>query len=74
MAVNKKMEKSVLCLKAQTGSTANGMPKYKAYSFANVATTATDEDVHAVGVALGGLFQTAISRVERHDNAMLQSE
>ncbi len=74
MAVNKQTEKTVLCLKAQMGSAANGTPKYKSYNFNNVAMGALDADVHAVGVALSALFQNNISKVERHDNAVLVNQ
>lgn len=43
MAVEKVCEKSSLSLLVQVGTLANGLPKYKAYGYNNIAESASDE-------------------------------
>ena len=55
MAVIKIPQSSTLSIKVQTGLNGAGNPVYKTISYNSVKTDALDSDVHAVGVALGGL-------------------
>ena len=74
MAISQTKENTILSLKVQTGTMASGKPKYKSYSYSNVATTATDESLYAVAQALSSLFKSPIGKITRQDLAQLLSE
>lgn len=57
MAIVKNPMSKNLVVNAEAGIAANGSVKIKAYNFSGVNQEATDENVYAVGVALGGLIQ-----------------
>lgn len=74
MAVTKNLENSILSLKSQIGTLSNGNPRYKSYSYSNVATDATDEDMHFVATRLATLFQPDIAKITRQDIGVLFEE
>ena len=74
MAISSTTENTILSLKVQTGTMANGKPKYKSHSYSNVAVTATNEDLYAVAQALSSLFNSPIGKITRQDLAQLLSE
>lgn len=74
MAVIKTVENSILSLKTQIGTLSNGKPKYKSYSYSNIAVDATDTDIYAVAQQLSSLFQADIAKITRQDLAILGEE
>lgn len=60
-----------LQLQFQVGTTASGLPKLQARNFAHVSPAALDDDVLAVGQALGALFPDALHGVNRVDQTGL---
>jgi hypothetical protein len=58
-----------LQLQFQVGTTASGLPKVKGYNFAHISPQALDDDLLAVGQALGALFTDALHEVVRVDQA-----
>lgn len=73
MAVNKVEQTSRLIVKVETGINTAGQPVYRQRSFANLNPALSDEDVLAIGTALGALQQYRIEAVGRQDNAILAS-
>lgn len=73
MAVNKTVENTILSLKTQIGTMTNGKPRYKTYSYSNVSTSATDEDMYAVASGLATLYQSDIAKIVRQDISELSS-
>ena len=71
MSVEKICEKSTLSLMVQVGTLASGMPKYKSYSYNNIAEAATDEAVNTVATELSKLFKPAIAKIVRNDAGTL---
>lgn len=67
MALKKNVENTILSLKSQVGTTSNGKPRYKTYSYSNIANTATDVDMHFVASRLATLFQPDIAKITRQD-------
>lgn len=67
MAVSKNIENVILSLKAQIGTFSSGKPKYKSYSYTNIAVDATYEDVHFVATRLASLFESDIAKITRQD-------
>lgn len=67
MAVTKTIENCILSLKSQIGTLSNGKPRYKTYSYSNIAVNATNEDMHYVATRLATLFQSDISKITRQD-------
>lgn len=74
MSVVKTIENSILSLKAQIGTLSNGKPKYKSYSYSNIAVDATDSDMHQVATQLATLYQPDIAKITRQDVADLVEE
>lgn len=74
MAVTKTVENTILSLKSQVGTMANGKPRYKTNSYSNIATTATDADMHFVASRLATLFQADIAKITRQDICDLLEE
>ncbi|WP_067930026.1 DUF1659 domain-containing protein [Alicyclobacillus kakegawensis] len=62
-----------LQIQVQTGTMADGSPKIGTYSFANVSPQASDDDVLAVGQALGALFAEPLLQVVRVNQDALSS-
>lgn len=71
MAVTKMPQLSALGLKVQTGTNNAGDPVYKVVRFSNIKATATDDDIHAVGLALADLQKNPLSNIVRYDTANL---
>lgn len=69
MAVVKMPKPSALGIEVQTGTNSAGDPVYKVIRFSNVKAVATDDDVHAVGLALAGLQKHQMSNIVRYDTA-----
>ena len=67
MPVTKTVDNTILSLKSQVGTMANGNPRYKTYSYTNVATDATDADMYFVASRLSTLFQDSIAKITRQD-------
>lgn len=74
MAVSKIVENTILTLKTQTGTMANGKPRYKSYSYSNIAVSAADADIHFVASRLATLFQEDIAKITRQDISDLMEE
>lgn len=74
MAVIKEIENSILSLKTQIGTMSNGKPRYKTYSYSNVDTAASDENMHFVGKSLATLYQPIPSKITRQDICNLLEE
>lgn len=74
MAVVKMPQPSALGIKVQTGISAGGNPMYKIIRFNGVKAAATDDDVHAVGLALAGLQKHQLSSIVRFDSANLVNQ
>jgi hypothetical protein len=71
MAVVKTPDNSRLIIKVQTGVSDAGNPVFRQRSFNNVKADAADADIYAVGQAIGGLQQHAVSSIGRIDEAGL---
>lgn len=74
MDVIKNAENTILSLKSQVGTLSNGKPRYKAYSYSNVSTTAADTAMYAVAKSLASLFQVGIDKITRQDISILLEE
>lgn len=64
---------TVLQIQTQSGTKANGQPKVKSHNFANVAATASDDDVLAVGQAIAALIGEPLLQIVRVDQAELSA-
>lgn len=74
MAVTKMSQNSALGLKVQTGTNNAGDPVYKIVRFSNVKAATTDDDIHAVGLALADLQKNNLSNIVRYDTANLVNQ
>ncbi len=74
MAVIKQPQTSRLDIKVENGIGAAGQTLYKTRIIKNLKTSATDEDVYAVGSALAALQSHSVESVSRVDDAILISQ
>lgn len=74
MPATRTVENSILSLKSQIGVMTNGKPRYKTYSYTNVATSATDADMYFVASRLATLFEDDIAKINRQDICNLFEE
>lgn len=75
MALTKETISSRLVLVVQTGvDEKDGEPILRSTSFSRVATTALDENVHAVAQALAGLQEHPLYAVRRVDDHKLSDQ
>lgn len=74
MAVVKAEQSAKLMIKVQTGTNTSGDPVYRQRSLANLNPALTDEEVMAIGQALGTLQAHPIEAIARQDNAILANE
>ncbi len=71
MAVKKSIKASKIQLRLDAGKNADGSAKYSTVTYNRVNKGATDEDVQAVGAALGNLQSRPVVDVLRVDEAAL---
>lgn len=71
MAVTRMSQLGTLGLKVQTGTNSAGDPIYKVIRFNSAKAVATDEDMHAVGLALADLQKNQLANIVRYDIANL---
>lgn len=71
MALSKETIGSRLVLVVQTGTDGDGKPILRSTSFSRVATTALDENVHAVALAMAELQEHTLVAVRRVDDHKL---
>lgn len=71
MAVVASVKDTVMVVTFQTGLTVQGSPKLSQRSFANVKSTATDQDVYDVITALYGLQDYPLISVSRDNRVDL---
>lgn len=64
---------SQLQFQLQTGTAADGTPKLSVKTYNNVDSSATDDDVLAVGQALGALFAQPVVQVIRINQSALST-
>lgn len=74
MDIISSIENTILSLKVQIGTLANGKPRYKTYSYSNIDTAATDADLYFVAKSLATLFGVAINKTMRQDICNLLEE
>lgn len=74
MATEKIEQSAKLIIKVQTGVNASGKPAYRQRVLANMNPALTDDEVLAIGQAIGGLQQHDIEAVSRQDNAVLAAK
>lgn len=74
MAFVKETISSRLVLVMQTGTDGEGEPILRSTSYSRVATTALDEDVHAVALAMAELQEHTLKAVRRVDDHKLSDE
>lgn len=74
MAVVKVATASRLTIKVQTGVSEAGSPVYRVRTYRNVKPAALEEDVFAVGQALGNLQKHAVSGIVRVDEGDLTNQ
>lgn len=74
MAVIKQPQASRLDIKVENGIGASGQTLYKTRIIKNLKTSATDDDVYAVGSALAALQSHPVESVSRVDDAILISQ
>ncbi|KGK83255.1 hypothetical protein DP73_20025 [Desulfosporosinus sp. HMP52] len=65
---------TIMVVTFQTGLTAQGSPKLSQRSFSNVKSTALDQDVYDVAVALYGLQDYPLIGVRRDNRVDLTAE
>ncbi|MBH0228945.1 DUF1659 domain-containing protein [Halobacillus yeomjeoni] len=68
MATQSEKVNSQLQMILDDGVDEQGNPLFRTKSFNNVKTTATDDQLHNVAVALEGLQQRIMQKVERNDS------
>ena len=73
MAVTSVKVHSAMVLKFKTGVDAKGNDLIKSQSFSKVKVGATDEDILAVGAALGDLLEFALTDVSRQDQTTIMN-
>ncbi|MEA4825513.1 DUF1659 domain-containing protein [Clostridium sp. JNZ J1-5] len=66
--------KSTLVVKYLAGQDKNGKDLFKSQRFANVKTTAKDEDLFAVAKALGNLLENPNVEVMRENDSLIVNE
>ncbi|HBK86017.1 MAG TPA: hypothetical protein DDZ53_08315 [Firmicutes bacterium] len=71
MALSKETIGSRLVLVVQTGTDGDGKPILRSTSFSRVDTTALDENVHAVALAMAELQEHTLVAVRRVDDHKL---
>lgn len=71
MAAISILQKTILSIQVQKGVSASGNPVYAYRNYANVKTSATVDNIYAVGHALGGLSMYPVSNIQRIDYANL---
>ncbi|QJW49175.1 DUF1659 domain-containing protein [bacterium BFN5] len=74
MAIVKVPQSSRLIVTVRTGVSAAGTAVFRQRSFNNLKPDAADSDVHAVGLALGGLQLYPVEDVSRIDDAQLMDQ
>lgn len=74
MAVAKADETTKLILKVEAGIGASGQMTYKERGFANFNPILTDEDMFAIGTAIGALSAQNVGSINRQDKAVLVEE
>ncbi len=62
-----------LQLQFQVGTTSKGLPKLKNHNFAHVSPAISDDDLLAVGRAIGALFADPLYQVTRVDQDALSA-
>lgn len=72
MAIERVVSGVGLQLKLQNGVDHAGKPVMKSVSFPGVNPTATDQDLHEVGTALGGLQKLTLQAIVRSETQYLQ--
>ncbi|MBX5436490.1 MAG: DUF1659 domain-containing protein [Alicyclobacillaceae bacterium] len=60
-----------LQIQCQVGTASNGRPQLRSHNYAHVSPKASDDDVLAVGQALGNLFGDPVFQVARVDQTGL---
>ena len=63
MAVTKELLKQTLSVNVEDGILASGAVKIKCVSFTGINPNATDANVYAAGVALGGLMDNDVNSI-----------
>ena len=74
MAAVKTNESTKLVLSVETGASAGGAPIYGQRSLSHIRPSLSDTDALAVGTAVAGLQIYPLSKVTRHDKAVLVEE
>lgn len=67
MTVKSTKTQSTLVIKFKAGVNTNGEDVIKSQRFSKIKVTGTDEDVFALGTALGGLLENDIAGIVRED-------
>lgn len=63
MAITQQILKRSLSINIEDGVTAGGAPKTKARTYSGVKETASDENLHKAGEALGGLMKKTVQSI-----------
>jgi len=71
MAVIRNPQTGSIGIKVQSGLNAVGQPQYKTLHYSNVKAGASDQDVFAIGVALGGLQTYPVDSISRTETSEL---
>lgn len=71
MAITQQILKRSLSINIDDGVTAAGTPKTKARTYSGIKETATDENLHKAGEALGGLMKKAVQSITVTEKAEL---
>lgn len=66
--------KTKLMINVETGTKSDGTPIVKARTISNVNPALTDDDILAVGNALGQLQTNKVSSISRQDTAALSAQ
>lgn len=74
MAVKSTKVQSTMSIKFKTGVDAKGKDTTKSHKFSNVKVAAADEDVFAVGTAIGSLLKYQLVDVLRDDQSSIENE
>lgn len=74
MAVQKSVTNASLRITVDDGFTGSGTAKTKNYTYSNIKTDATDENLHAAGAALASLMEPELVGIFRVDTAELTDD
>ncbi len=71
MAVSNIKNNTALVIRFEKGQNLDGSPKIASQKFSNVSATATDEEIYAVGAAIGAVLLSEPTEIKKIDDFTL---